>query len=188
MGSPSPTSRTLQALKADPDCLRAERVEEWVQLGDAFSDLVSAIRQLIDAAGTAPGREILAAIARVMEHAVHSRRGFRRDLFGFIDVVALTTAGIVGIQATTGSNAAARIAKIHDGTTGAFEWVSCHGLIEVWAWRKVAVGKRWLWRPRVVPLTLADLRAGRGAERLHDPPPERSTDGKAHAAGPKDFS
>lgn len=89
----------------------------------------------------------------------------RRDLFGFIDVVALDLdAGqIVGIQATDGSNHAKRLKKITtDRRDEAIDWLKAGGRIEVWSWRRVKVkrgGKAIRWRPRIQVVTLADLDA-----------------------------
>jgi hypothetical protein len=60
----------------------------------------------------------------------------RQDLFGIIDILCLTSNGVVGIQATSYSNISSRVNKIADcphlpmlRTAGV--------LIHVWGWRKV---------------------------------------------------
>ena len=69
----------------------------------------------------------------------------RQDLFGFIDLVALTGESIIGIQATTRGNVASRKAKI-DALEAAVEWQKSGGIIEVWGWGKLCArnsdGKR----------------------------------------------
>ena len=77
--------------------------------------------------------------------------GIRQDLFGFIDIVCIRADAIVGIQATSGSNGAARVTKIQTERQDELRaWLAAGGLVEVWAWRKYATrvdGK--LWRPKV---------------------------------------
>ncbi len=83
----------------------------------------------------------------------YARKTF--DLFGCIDIVALTDDGIMGIQATSGNNHAARVAKILAEPL-ALKWVKRGGQFEVWSWAKRGdAGKRKLWTLRtedVAPL------------------------------------
>lgn len=63
----------------------------------------------------------------------------KRDLFGFIDGIALDR-GIVGWQATTGDHLAERIAKIQgECREAALAWLKQGGRIEVWGWRQLKV-------------------------------------------------
>lgn len=83
----------------------------------------------------------------------------RKDLFGFIDVVALTGSSIVGIQATSGGEVSRRVEKIRSQCREQAEaWLDSGGLIEVWGWRKYArpVDRKY-WRVRKVVLTREDL-------------------------------
>lgn len=75
----------------------------------------------------------------------------RIDLFGCIDLVALDgQPGVLGIQATSGSNAAARATKARELPT-LRAWLEAGNRFEVWGWRKVgARGKRKLWDVRIV--------------------------------------
>ncbi len=59
----------------------------------------------------------------------------RVDLFGFVDLVALTGQAIVGIQTTSRGNASSRRRKIDDLET-ATAWRQSGGVIEVWGWAK----------------------------------------------------
>lgn len=87
-------------------------------------------------------------IAQVVERWNQYAR-VRQDLFGVIDIVALTDDGILGIQACAGSSHAARMAKIK-AEPRAQEWLRCGGKLEVWSWAKRGVrGKRKLWTLRV---------------------------------------
>jgi hypothetical protein len=88
--------------------------------------------------------------------------GRRKDLFGFIDIVAILDRQIVGIQATSdnsGGHGGARVKKIQQECADAARaWLEAGGLISVWAWRKYAKPvERKLWRPIVTPVTLEDL-------------------------------
>jgi hypothetical protein len=90
-------------------------------------------------------------LAGVVErHNVFSRK--KSDLFGFLDVVAVRDGEILGIQATSGSNVSARIAKIR--AAAELPIVLSSGMrIAVWGWAKR--GKRnkrkvWTLREEVV--------------------------------------
>jgi len=84
----------------------------------------------------------------------HPGGGFRKDLFGFIDLIVLDSAkGIVGIQ-SCGQSYSAHIQKIMDSecTEYAIEWLRCGGLLELWGWRKLKIkrgGKATRWAPRI---------------------------------------
>ena len=79
----------------------------------------------------------------------------KKDLFGFIDIVALTPHCIVGIQATSRSNVAARIKKIHEQHEAELQaWLNAGGSVEVWGWGKMAKkdaqGRFWQVSKRVI--------------------------------------
>lgn len=77
----------------------------------------------------------------------HAR--IRQDLFGFIDVVVLRGDRVLGVQATSGGNVAARVTKAREQPAFA-DWLACADF-EVWGWRKVGPrGKRKLWKLRRV--------------------------------------
>lgn len=67
--------------------------------------------------------------------------GNRVDLFGIIDIISLDN-GIVGIQATSGSNIWSRVNKAMMEPR-LLEWMKSGGRFEVWGWRKLARTKRW---------------------------------------------
>ena len=103
----------------------------------------------------------------------HPAGGKRKDLFGFVDVVAIgdrtdveeyrhrtfaesladdRSRTFVAIQATSGSNGAARVKKIQNECSEALEaWLAAGGIVEVWAWKRYAkpVDRKY-WRPRIV--------------------------------------
>jgi hypothetical protein len=73
----------------------------------------------------------------------------RQDLFGVIDLIALTPTGILGIQATSGANHASRVSKVKAEPRAA-QWVKAGGRIEVWSFAKRGPrGKRKTWQLRV---------------------------------------
>ena len=91
----------------------------------------------------------------------HPGGGFRKDLFGFVDLIVLDPEqGIVGIQ-SCGQSFAAHLRKIMDSecTDNVIEWLQCGGRLELWSWRKLKLkrgGKAMRWTPRVKEITLAD--------------------------------
>jgi len=95
----------------------------------------------------------------------HPAGGFRKDLFGFIDLVVLDPEqGIIGVQAC-GSDFAAhqRTIKDSEATENALEWLACGGKIELWGWRKIKVkrgGKAMIWSPRIEVITADDIKDG----------------------------
>jgi hypothetical protein len=76
----------------------------------------------------------------------------RKDLFGFIDVVAIAPNRIIGVQATSGSNHNARIKKI-ESLEESQDWIKAGGEIWVISWRKLKGKGRKQWFPRVENLT-----------------------------------
>lgn len=93
----------------------------------------------------------------------------RKDAFGFGDLLAVR-AGIRGallVQTTTGSNVAARIAKIRSIAEAGI-WLAAGNQIEVHGWRKVgARGKRKKWECLVIPILPSETEA---AMRFTTPP------------------
>lgn len=85
----------------------------------------------------------------------------KRDLFGVIDIVAVTAgeplnpARILGIQATSGGNHSKRVAKII-AEPRARAWIDAGGLLEVWTWEKQGPrGQRKVWMLRRERIELA---------------------------------
>lgn len=61
----------------------------------------------------------------------------RKDLFGFIDILAIREGEVVGVQATSGSNVAARVDKIiNHENVGAVRKGGIRILVHGWAKRK----------------------------------------------------
>lgn len=79
------------------------------------------------------------------------RPGERKDLFGWIDAIALRPGEILAVQ-VCGSDVSAHIKKIKDKREEAFmSWLAAGGKAEIWGWRKVKKargGKAMVWKPR----------------------------------------
>jgi hypothetical protein len=81
----------------------------------------------------------------------HTR--IRQDLFGCLDIVAVKPGETVGVQCTSGSNAAARVTKIL-AEPRALAWIQGGNRLQVWGWAKRgARGKRKLWTTSVREIT-----------------------------------
>lgn len=72
----------------------------------------------------------------------------RKDLFGFVDVLALRGEETLAVQATSADNVSARVHKICDAPTLAAVR-EAGWRIEVWGWGK----KGRYWVPRVVDIS-----------------------------------
>lgn len=73
----------------------------------------------------------------------------RQDLFGCIDIVAITPTGIVAIQTTVGDRHAEHVDKIL-AEPRAKKWVEAGARFELWSWSKRGDrGARKLWTLRV---------------------------------------
>ena len=68
----------------------------------------------------------------------------RQDLFGFIDIVAMRSGSLIGVQATTTSNVMARITKIFNDQRSGM-WLSTGASLLVVGWSKRKSG----WKPVV---------------------------------------
>lgn len=81
----------------------------------------------------------------------------RVDLFGCIDVLAVRPGAILAVQATSGANVAARVAK-SKALPALRTWLEAGGRFEVWGWAKRGRrGEKKVWTARRKAITLADL-------------------------------
>lgn len=95
-------------------------------------------------------------IAQNVEQTI-PRTYIKRDLFGVIDIVAVTPTGILGIQATSGSNSASRCTKIL-AEPRMRAWLKAGARLSVWSWAKQgARGKRKTWTLREVEIVATDF-------------------------------
>lgn len=70
----------------------------------------------------------------------------RKDLFGVIDVLGISSeGGILGIQATSGSNVSSRMAKAML-EPNLETWLESGGRFQIWGWRKSAKTRRYVLR------------------------------------------
>lgn len=65
----------------------------------------------------------------------------RKDLLGVIDIIALD-GGILGIQATSGTNISSRMRKA-EAEPRLAKWLASGGRFEVWGWKQNKKSKRW---------------------------------------------
>lgn len=87
--------------------------------------------------------------------------GKRQDLFGIIDVLAISPDITLGIQCCSGS-AAGHLRKLtEEKNQESYDWLVCpNRRLEIWAWRKLLKkkgGKAKIWVPKIVEITLEDL-------------------------------
>jgi hypothetical protein len=80
----------------------------------------------------------------------------RHDLFGFVDLIAMKPGRIIAVQATSGTNTSARLAKIK-AEPRAKVWLEAGGIILIVGWRQLVVrkkdgtkAKRPRWKPKVM--------------------------------------
>lgn len=106
----------------------------------------------------------LGYVAQVVEKWIPQCRK-RLDLFGCIDILSVENGlmmpggrrGILAVQATSGANHSARVAKAKAEPL-LRTWLETGSTFEVWSWAKRgARGKRKLWTLRREHLTLNDL-------------------------------
>ena len=104
----------------------------------------------------AQGR-IVDVCERWIRNPKHPAGGFRKDLFGFIDLIAVDDTGIIGIQ-SCGQDFKAHIDKItgEECHENAVRWLRAARL-ECWGWRRLKKkrgGKAMMWKPRIADFHL----------------------------------
>lgn len=78
----------------------------------------------------------------------HAR--IRQDFLGFADLIAVADdRGILAVQATSGSNVAARVTKVK-AEPRASDWLRSGGRIWVMGWRQIGKPKKWA--PRIIEI------------------------------------
>lgn len=87
--------------------------------------------------------------------------GKRQDLFGIIDIVAITSDVTLGVQSCGNSFTKHYRELTEEKNQESYDWLMCpHRSLEIWAWRKMKKkrgGKAMIWQPRIVEITLRDL-------------------------------
>lgn len=90
-------------------------------------------------------------LADVVERWI-AQAGIRKDLFGFIDLVAIRPGEIVGIQTTTASNLASRLKKAQ-ALPALRTWLASGAGFMLHGWKRV--GSRWA--VRILEVQAVDL-------------------------------
>lgn len=81
----------------------------------------------------------------------------KHDLLGCIDIVVVTPDGILGVQATSGSNHSSRRTKALAEPRLKL-WLEAGGRFEIWSWQKRGErGKRKLWTLRAEEIVAGDF-------------------------------
>lgn len=130
--STSPTARTLKVLKdrGIPACV----VEKWVPM----------------ARGGGPDAMFPDAKASKMG-------GFRKDAFGFIDIIALDgLPGVLAVQCCGATGFADHLRKIN-GIDEARLWLAAGNRLELWSWRKAIKNGKTVWEAKASPLVWYEL-------------------------------
>lgn len=144
----SPTTRTLELCRKNGWTVC--KAEYWQH----SHNVMAVIETAKIWASTGEGNPLQIAIANLKKGS----SGVRRDLFGFIDIVAIGSMGILGIQATSAGNKMARRTKIlTECEKESRAWIMAGGLIEVWGWKKLDKPvNRKFWVPDVLEITAKD--------------------------------
>ena len=98
------------------------------------------------------------AISQVVERW-NAFAGVRQDLFGFADILAMTSKReLLAIQTTSGSAHASHRIKILNEPR-ALLWLKCGNRIEIWSWSKRGPrGCKKVWTVRRDEITIKDYR------------------------------
>lgn len=87
--------------------------------------------------------------------------GKRQDLFGIIDIIAITDKETIGIQSCGNSFSAHYKELTEEKNQESYDWLSCpNRRLQIWAWRKVKKVRGQdilIWKPRIHELTLEEL-------------------------------
>ena len=92
----------------------------------------------------------------------HPAGGFRKDLFGFADIVAMDETSIIAIQSCGQAFAEhnRKITENEDVAPMARKWLKRNGRIILIGWRKILKkrgGKQKVWAPRIKEYELSDF-------------------------------
>ncbi len=155
MATESPTSRTKKLLEKRG--LTVDMGERWMPSHN-IAKVVAAAKE-VNHRWQDASTESLYGLNIALIALAASGPGVRKDLFGFIDLVAIGDGRIIAYQATTRSNMLARVAKIkNECRHNARQWTKSGGRIVVIGWKKYkkARGGRW-WRETETEIIHEDL-------------------------------
>jgi hypothetical protein len=97
-------------------------------------------------------------IERWVRNPKHPAGGFRKDCFGFADILAFNKSEIVLIQ-SCGQSFSAHLKKIKENPH-AKKWTAYNNKLILIGWRKVKKkrgGKVMVWKPRIQEITIFDF-------------------------------
>lgn len=100
-------------------------------------------------------------VERWIPNPAHPGGGFRKDLFGFIDLIALTDKGVMAVQ-STGQAFSSHLYKLTvEKSEEVRKWLETPGTtLYLYGWRKTKLkrgGKAMRWQPRIQQITIKDL-------------------------------
>jgi len=103
--------------------------------------------------------DLVGIVERWIPNPKHPGGGFRKDLFGFLDIICVDRhTGIVGIQSCGQDYASHMRTIIEDCKPNVMIWL-LQADLQLWAWRKLKVkrgGKAMRWKPRIAHFSLVD--------------------------------
>ena len=127
-----------------------QKAEYWLPSFRIY-DVITVAQQVC--AGTAAKADLSKILSDY-----RSNPGARKDLFGFVDIVALTgEEGIIAIQSTSHSMISTRFNKIRiECQEAAMKWLESGGKIQIWGWHQPK-GPRTAWICTVRNVSIADV-------------------------------
>jgi hypothetical protein len=100
--------------------------------------------------------DLVEVVERWIPNPKHPGGGFRKDLYGFIDILCVDEHGITAVQ-SCGASYSAHMRTITEECRGqVLKWLKVAGLA-LYAWRKVKKkrgGKAMVWKPRIAHFSL----------------------------------
>lgn len=127
----------------------AQVVEKWVPSSLVF-EITSACRR----------RDFAYAMKACKQLASRGNYGVRRDLFGFVDIIAICGhgEGILGVQSTSYALMTQHVKKIQNDTNDECRrWLESGNRVQVYGWKKYtnAVDRKF-WRPTIESIVLPE--------------------------------
>lgn len=148
-----PSSRTMKRLRKQG--YKVESVEKWVASHNN-KKVIDAAKDVDDICNNATRTALHIALGDLRRGGP----GVRKDLFGFIDLIAVGNGKIIGIQATSTENISHRWNKIlsPEHVENAIAWLSTFARLEIWGWKQYPnkIDRR-SWRETIREVTLDDV-------------------------------
>lgn len=153
------------AVNADVEALSQER-EGWGPSPSLLGEAAHGSKGRKLMARKSPTQRTLSALrdmgisARIVEqwlnhvHRGEGKFGIRRDLFGWIDIIAVCPIRGVGAVQSCGQSFSAHLAKLRGvRRSRVHEWLSSGAWAELWGWKRL----KGVWTPRVLTLEAHDF-------------------------------